>query len=199
MAIVVVALTVGACVGSSAQEPLPSPSVFAARLDVLQLAFVDELNRPLLEQSVVRLRAINTDINALAREIALAIPRADSKAAVVSYADVRDEIRQVMERVAEYTARLPERQRRVVNEQRARQARIAALQSKGWPAEVLAMVLAGEVRIGMTADQAREAWGPPQSMNTTVTKSGRSEQWVYGVGQYLYFENGVLTAIQQSH
>ncbi len=81
---------------------------------------------------------------------------------------------------------------------RARQVRIAAFEAKGWPADVVAMILDREVRIGMTADQVREAWGSPAQINTTTTRQGQSEQWVYGVGQYLYFDNGVLTAIQQS-
>jgi len=54
------------------------------------------------------------------------------------------------------------------------------------------------VRIGMTADDVvnRTNWGAPQSRNRTITAGGTREQWVYGPGQYLYFENGRLTAIQ---
>ena len=81
---------------------------------------------------------------------------------------------------------------------RARQTRTAALQAKGWPAEVIALVLNRQVRIGMTAEQVREAWGPPTSINTTTTRRGTHEQWVYGIGQYLYFEDEVLTSIQQT-
>lgn len=54
-------------------------------------------------------------------------------------------------------------------------------------------------RIGMTAKQVREKtnWGKPVDINRTITKYGTNEQWVYEGNQYLYFENGKLTAIQQ--
>jgi hypothetical protein len=50
----------------------------------------------------------------------------------------------------------------------------------------------------MTAKQVIEksSWGKPQSINRTTTRHGVHEQWVYGSRSYLYFENGVLTAIQ---
>ena len=53
-------------------------------------------------------------------------------------------------------------------------------------------------RIGMTALTVRTKtqWGEPESVNRTTTQSGTREQWVYGDGQYLYFTNGRLTAIQ---
>lgn len=55
------------------------------------------------------------------------------------------------------------------------------------------------VQIGMTKKQVREqsSWGEPLRINTTITKNGESEQWVYGDGQYLYFTRGVLTSIQR--
>lgn len=54
-------------------------------------------------------------------------------------------------------------------------------------------------RIGMSAKQVREStnWGEPIDINRTITKYGTNEQWVYDGYQYLYFENGKLTAIQQ--
>jgi hypothetical protein len=54
------------------------------------------------------------------------------------------------------------------------------------------------VRLGMSAKQVREktSWGEPDSMNRTVGPWGVHEQWVYGVGQYLYFQNGKLTSYQ---
>ncbi len=55
-----------------------------------------------------------------------------------------------------------------------------------------------DARIGMTAKQVIEKtnWGEPESVNRTVTQYGAEEQWVYGLGTYLYFKNGRLTAIQ---
>ena len=53
------------------------------------------------------------------------------------------------------------------------------------------------VYIGMTKQQVLDSmWGSPEKINTTTTKYGVSEQWVYPNYNYLYFENGILTAIQ---
>ena len=57
------------------------------------------------------------------------------------------------------------------------------------------------VIVGMTREQAIEAWGSPYQMNITYTDRGvRREEWVYedwiDAGsvkhRYLYFEEGVL-------
>lgn len=58
------------------------------------------------------------------------------------------------------------------------------------------LILKGRVRIGMTKAMARLSWGEPSDINTTTTAYSTHEQWVYSVGNYLYFENGKLTAIQ---
>ena len=54
------------------------------------------------------------------------------------------------------------------------------------------------VKIGMTAKQVttKTSWGEPNSINRTITSAGTNEQWIYGHGNYLYFRNGVLYAIQ---
>lgn len=50
--------------------------------------------------------------------------------------------------------------------------------------------------IGMTAGEVLQtAWGKPVKVNRTVTANAITEQWVYRSG-YLYFTNGLLTAIQ---
>jgi hypothetical protein len=41
-------------------------------------------------------------------------------------------------------------------------------------------------------------WGEPKTVNQTLTAHGKHEQWVYGSGQYLYLDDGVLTSIQTS-
>jgi hypothetical protein len=53
--------------------------------------------------------------------------------------------------------------------------------------------------IGMTANEVRNSKrGPPDHINSTITQRGTSEQWVYDGGHYmLYFDDGVLTAIQE--
>jgi hypothetical protein len=53
-------------------------------------------------------------------------------------------------------------------------------------------------RIGMTRQQVvnDSNWGRPYDINRTTSVSGVREQWVYDNRRYLYFDNGVLTAIQ---
>lgn len=54
------------------------------------------------------------------------------------------------------------------------------------------------VIIGMTAERVLlSSWGKPKSVRKTVTRYGTSEQWDYGYATYLYFDNGILTSIQQ--
>lgn len=53
-----------------------------------------------------------------------------------------------------------------------------------------------EPAIGMTESEVyASSWGAPQKKNTTTTADGEREQWVYEDG-YIYFKNGVVTAIQ---
>lgn len=54
------------------------------------------------------------------------------------------------------------------------------------------------VTIGMSSsDVLASSWGQPSHVNRTTTASGTSEQWVYSDNSaYLYFTNGVLTAVQ---
>jgi len=56
-------------------------------------------------------------------------------------------------------------------------------------------ISARQVMIGMTAMQCLQSWGRPDDINRTITANGRHEQWVYG-SKYLYFDDGVLTTIQ---
>jgi hypothetical protein len=56
----------------------------------------------------------------------------------------------------------------------------------------------GGVSIGMARAQVlRSCWGKPQSINTTITAAGTREQFVYGLGSYVYIDNGRVVAIQQ--
>ncbi len=51
--------------------------------------------------------------------------------------------------------------------------------------------------LGMTYDEVKASlWGEPYDINRTVTQYGTHEQWVYGNGQYLYFDDGILTSFQ---
>jgi len=51
------------------------------------------------------------------------------------------------------------------------------------------------IYIGMDKDMVREAWGRPEDINRTTNAYSTHEQWVYGYN-YVYFEDGICTAIQ---
>lgn len=53
------------------------------------------------------------------------------------------------------------------------------------------------VHIGMTPEEAiASSWGKPHKINRTTTRRGTREQWVYGGGNYLYFEDDILVSFQ---
>jgi hypothetical protein len=53
------------------------------------------------------------------------------------------------------------------------------------------------VNIGMSEqDVLDSSWGRPEHVNTTTNTYGTRAQWVYGGRNYLYFEDGKLTSIQ---
>ncbi|MCR5623181.1 MAG: hypothetical protein K6G18_15175 [Treponema sp.] len=56
-------------------------------------------------------------------------------------------------------------------------------------------ILEGKVNLGMTREECELSWGKPKDINRTTNKYGTSEQWVYS-DNYLYFDNGILKAIQ---
>lgn len=51
------------------------------------------------------------------------------------------------------------------------------------------------ISIGMTAEEVLEIKGEPKDINRTRNAYGTEEQWVY-YSSYLYFEDGILTTIQ---
>ncbi|WP_291528600.1 hypothetical protein [Bacteroides sp. UBA939] len=53
-----------------------------------------------------------------------------------------------------------------------------------------------KVKIGMTTEECILSWGKPEKVNTTTTSSNVHEQWIYPNDSYLYFEDGILTTIQ---
>jgi hypothetical protein len=227
---------------SGAQEAIPSPWALSARLDTLQLAFADELNKPLLEQSVERYRALADEGRALDGQAASGAVRASTLSAQWGYERVQAALRPVLDRIVARVTELPLQQQEYIRDQqrsavvqreaqenqrewerqqaeverearerqreadrlrreaneRARQAHLASIRAKGWPGDIEQLVLSGRIRIGMTTEQVRAAWGEPKSVHETLTRFGSFQQWVYGLGQYLYFDNGQLTAIQQT-
>lgn len=54
----------------------------------------------------------------------------------------------------------------------------------------------GIIWVGCTKEMVELSWGKPQDVNTTVTAYSKREQWVYGIGSYVYFEDGKVTVIQ---
>lgn len=51
--------------------------------------------------------------------------------------------------------------------------------------------------IGMTAEQVINIMGNPTDINRTTTANSIREQWVYRNGRYVYFEDGIVIAIQE--
>lgn len=52
--------------------------------------------------------------------------------------------------------------------------------------------------IGMTADEVLQTgWGKPEDINKTTFSWGTTEQWCYSGYRYVYFDNGIVTAIQE--
>lgn len=66
--------------------------------------------------------------------------------------------------------------------------------------KVWAAIAASRIFVGMTADEARQSWGRPTKINSSVGSYGKHEQWVYDLGnfrsQYVYVENGIVTSMQ---
>ena len=57
-------------------------------------------------------------------------------------------------------------------------------------------VAKGLIWIGMTEAMLIDSWGRPDDINTTVTRYGTSKQFVYGLGRYVYVENGKVDSWQ---
>jgi hypothetical protein len=57
------------------------------------------------------------------------------------------------------------------------------------------LIIAGKVKVGMTKEMCELSWGQPKKINQTITQGKKNEQYVYKEN-YLYFNNGLLTAIQ---
>lgn len=64
----------------------------------------------------------------------------------------------------------------------------AKINARGWNIN--------KVQIGMSEYDVRKIMGPPDDANITETRYSISKQLVYGLGRYVYTDNGVVTAIQ---
>ena len=65
-----------------------------------------------------------------------------------------------------------------------------------WSDRVWNAIAYQDVFVGMKKEQAQLSWGKPKDINRTLNSRVIKEQWVYGSGSYLYFEDGLLVAIQ---
>lgn len=57
------------------------------------------------------------------------------------------------------------------------------------------------VRIGMTAADIRNSWGPPTRSNRSVYSNHVNEQWIYEFSDktsYLYIDDGTLRSFEDS-
>lgn len=82
-------------------------------------------------------------------------------------------------------------------ERKAKMAPIERIMEKyGCDEDIATLIMKKQVRRGMTTEQCRAAWGRPRDINRTTGSYGVHEQWVYDGYNYLYFEDGILTTIQ---
>jgi hypothetical protein len=81
-------------------------------------------------------------------------------------------------------------------EAKRREALKAEYKKFGWSQKTWDAIFNNRVLVGMNKLQATLAWGKPRTINRTVTAAGVSEQWVYSIKSYLYFEGDRLIAIQ---
>jgi hypothetical protein len=171
----------------------PPTAVAGDSIEAIQAEFRAEEAKPILRRSAEVYVALLSRIDAMFFDTA-----SNNRAKLDAF---RREVVAAHSRVEEanISADVREEQaRRRREEQRREEARAKAIQQKQWPADITKAVIARKIRTGMTTEQVKEAWGKPEKINETITRFGRHEQWVYGIGQYLYFEDGRLTAIQQS-
>jgi outer membrane protein assembly factor BamE (lipoprotein component of BamABCDE complex) len=63
--------------------------------------------------------------------------------------------------------------------------------------EYAELVKKGRVRVGMTAEQCRTAWGSPAHVSSYTDPDRVYEKWTYPSGRQLLFANGVLKIVQK--
>lgn len=84
--------------------------------------------------------------------------------------------------------------------QQARDNRAAELRQRDQQEALQVAVSERRVVIGMRAEDVRQAWGEPASVNVSTYASGTQEQWVYrwsnSKQQFVYFADGAVRSIQ---
>lgn len=103
----------------------------------------------------------------------------------------------------EYRAELRMQEEEEEREEKEYQSRIAREEAqeknrliKKYGKRNALLILDEKVVLGFTKQMCIESWGEPMEINRTITRYGTQEQWVYGIGTYLYFSGNTLTAIQ---
>jgi len=100
----------------------------------------------------------------------------------------------------------------LAEENKEHEEKVAEKMSEGFSREEAEAIIKDRLSIGMREEVVIEIQGRPEEINQTRTASGTQSQWVYCTQHrntgapswklyctdysYLYFENGVLTAIQ---
>ncbi|MBP2617976.1 hypothetical protein [Chryseobacterium jejuense] len=82
-------------------------------------------------------------------------------------------------------------QKRIAEDKKSKQLYI-----NKYGAKLGSLIADNKVAIGMNREMCRLAWGEPLDINRITMKGYAHEQWVYGFGTYLYFNNGILSTIQ---
>ncbi len=59
------------------------------------------------------------------------------------------------------------------------------------------LIAQGKVKIGMTSEMCKTAWESPWYKSKTTVAGGVFEDWYYGWGKSLHFENGSLVRIEE--
>lgn len=115
-----------------------------------------------------------------------------------SEAAAAERIKQQAERDKETARKRAEAE--AAREEAARKARMKPIEKimekYGCSYDEAYRVLHHEVVLGMTAELCRASWGKPRDINRSTGSWGVHEQWCYSSGNYLYFEDGILTSIQ---
>jgi hypothetical protein len=93
-----------------------------------------------------------------------------------------------------------EKRTQIKEVQLTEKAKLIKQKHPDWSNDTCNTIAGKKIFIGMTKEQAIASWGKPFKINTTHTQYGDHEQWVMYDSvnsDYLYFEKGKLTSIQQ--
>jgi hypothetical protein len=66
------------------------------------------------------------------------------------------------------------------------------------PERILKCLVAQEICVGMNEVETELSWGPPLKKNRSGGAYGRHDQWVYGAGNYVYLDDGLVKSWQTS-